>query len=184
MTADISIIGQGKMGQALARHFDKADVPVQVLGRGQETIQGKFVIFAVPYEDMVSLIYPNQDHFADKVIIDTSNPLDNQTKMSLLPPDQSASLKLAELFPHLTIIKAFNTNFAASRLPANKIPLVLLAGNQATAKNLLTQLLQQAQFRVLDMGGLDRSRDLESFARVQLALLDAGQIEPLQEFAL
>ncbi|MET3558117.1 putative dinucleotide-binding enzyme [Streptococcus rupicaprae] len=184
MTVDISIIGQGKMGQALARHFNKAGVSVQVLGREQERVQGRFVIFAVPYEDMVSLIYPNQDHFADKIIIDISNPLDYQVKISLLPPDQSASLKLAELFPHLTILKAFNTNFASSRLPASKTPLVLLAGNQPSAKDQLTQLLQQAQFRVVDMGSLEHSRDLEAFARVQLALLEAGQTELLQGFAL
>ncbi|MGT2756776.1 NADPH-dependent F420 reductase [Streptococcus ovuberis] len=144
MTPTISIIGQGKMGKALAKRFNQADIPLQVLGRGQEVVQGKFVFFAVPYEDMISLIFPNQDHFANKIIIDISNPLDYQTKTSPLPPDQSASLKLAELFPNLTFIKAFNTNFSSSRVPAGETPLVLMAGNHPSAKTSFAHLLEQA----------------------------------------
>ncbi|WP_156019735.1 NADPH-dependent F420 reductase [Streptococcus ruminantium] len=184
MPATISIIGQGKMGQALARHFAKAGLSVQALGRGQEIVQGKFVIFAVPYEDMISLIYPNQDHFANKIIIDISNPLDYQTKTSLLGIDESASLKLSNLFPHLTIIKAFNTNFTSRRLLSSERPLVLMAGNNQSSKNELAKLLEEAYFNTVDIGDLGRSRDLEAFARVQLALLEGGHVDPLQSFAL
>ncbi|MFC3928998.1 NADPH-dependent F420 reductase [Streptococcus caprae] len=184
MTTAISIIGKGKMGQALARHFEQAGISVQILGREQEIVQGKFVIFAIPYEDMVSLIYPNQDHFTNKIIIDISNPLDYQTKASLFPPHQSASLKLAELFPNLTFIKAFNTTFTSSRVIATESPLVMIAGDSSSAKEKLITLLNQSHFKTIDMGNLDRSRDLEAFARVQLSLLEAGHIDPLQIFAI
>lgn len=184
MTAEISMIGQGQLGKALAKHFEKSGISVQVLGRGAEPVEGKFVIFAVPYEDMVSLIYPNQDHFANKIIIDISNPLDYQTKASLFPPGQSASLKLAELFPHLSIIKAFNTNLSSNRLESADQALILMAGDHPLAKEKLALLLKRAGFTSLDLGGLERSPDLEAFARVQFALLEAGQMESLQTFAL
>lgn len=184
MKKTVTIIGQGKMGKALTKRFEKAGISVQLLGREQDTIQGRFVLFAVPYEDMISLIYPNQDELSNKIIIDISNPLDYQTKTSLLAPDESVSLKLATLFPHLTIIKAFNTNFTSSRLKPAERPLVLIAGNHQSSKQALAQLLDQAYCQVIDMGALTASRDLEAFARVQLALLEGGQIETLQSFAL
>lgn len=184
MTTAISIIGQGKMGQALARHFEQAGISVQILGREQEVVQGKFVVFAVPYEDMISLIYPNQEHFTDKIIIDISNPLDYKTKKSLLALDESVSLKLASQFPDLTFIKAFNTTFTSSRVIATESPLVMIAGDSSSAKEKLITLLNQSHFKTIDIGNLDRSRDLEAFARVQLSLLESGHIKPLTSFAL
>lgn len=184
MAVDLTIIGQGKMGQALANHFEKAGMSVQVLGREQETVQGTFVVFAVPYEDMVSLIYPHQDYLAHKIIIDISNPLDYQTKASLLAPDQSASLKLATLFPNLTFIKAFNTNFSSSRIPASSSPIVLMSGDHLAAKEAFGQLLEKANFQPLDVGQLDKSRDLEAYARIQLSLLEAEKTEALLPFSL
>ncbi len=172
------------MGKALAHHFEKAGISVQILGRGKEDVKGRFVIFAIPYEDMISLLYPNQDYFANKIIIDISNPLDYQTRTSLLEPDQSASLKLAELFPDMPIIKAFNTNFSSSRVTAAEEPPVLLAGNHPSAKEQFIQLLGRTHFKVIDLGSLDYSRDLEAFARVQLALLESGNTKALQDFAL
>ncbi|MFU2205694.1 NAD(P)-binding domain-containing protein [Streptococcus pluranimalium] len=47
MTTAISIIGQGNMGQALARHFEQAGISVQIFGREQEVVQGSllFLLF-------------------------------------------------------------------------------------------------------------------------------------------
>lgn len=180
----MTIIGQGKMGKALAKRFEEAGISVQLLGREQEDVQGRFVIFAIPHEDIISLIYPNQDHFANKVIIDISNPLDYHNKESTLKPEQSMALNLAELFPHLTFLKAFNTNFSSSRVKPAKAPLVLIAGNHKAAKEELVNLLQESQFTPIDVGSLVHSRDLEAFARVQLSLLEEGAVESLKDFAL
>lgn len=173
------------MGKALAKHFEEASIPVQLLGRGHhQDVRGQFVVFAVPYEDMFHLIYHNQRDFANKIIIDISNPIEYRTKTSLLEPDQSTSLKLAEFFPELTIIKAFNTNFSSSRVLFSERPLVLIAGNSPSATEQFAVLLEKVKFKVLDLGSLDHSRDLEAFARVQLALLEAGHVNPLEVFAL
>lgn len=184
MTTVFTIIGQGKMGKALAKRFEEADIPVQLLGREQAEIQGRFVIFAIPYEDIISLIYPNQDYFSNKIIIDISNPLDYQSKESKLKPEQSMTLRLAETFPHLTFLKAFNTNFSSSYINSAKNPLVLIAGNHRVAKEELIKVLKDSPFKPIDVGSLVHSRDLEAFARVQISLFESGEISGLEKFAL
>lgn len=111
---------------------------------------------------MISLIYPNQDYLAHKVIIDMSPSLQHGDQTGPANALQSTALILTERFPHLTIIKAIDT--------PNK--LMLLAGDNSSAKARFAQLLTAAGWQALDMGTLDKSPDLEAFARVQQKLLE------------
>lgn len=180
----LTIIGQGKMGTALAKRFLDSNVSVQLVGRTKEEIKGRFVLLAIPYEDVLRLLSSDQDELASKVIIDISNPMDYTTRQSTLLPHQSASLQLATLFPRLTFIKAFNTNFSSQRVPAAISPLVLMAGDSEIAKKEWESLLRKAGFSCFDVGGLERSRDLEAFARVQLQLLEGGNSQFLIPFSI
>lgn len=72
MVTELTIIGQSKLAINLANQFEAANLTIQLLTRDHKAIEGKIVLFTLPYEDMISLIYPNQDYLAHKVIIDMS----------------------------------------------------------------------------------------------------------------
>ncbi|MGT2910440.1 NADPH-dependent F420 reductase [Streptococcus cameli] len=184
MNDTITIIGQGKMGKTLAGYFEKKKIPTQIIGRETTQIEGQIVILALPYTILSEMVLVYQDQLADKIIIDISNPMDYQTKQSLLPSEQSVTMNLAEAFPQLTFLKAFNTNFTSSRVSPTSQPLVLMAGNQVSAKQFVTETLQKASFSVLDMGEIENSCDLEALARIQVQLLEAGATQLLEKFAL
>lgn len=165
MLTALTIIGQSKLATGLAQEFQEANLPVQQLTRDHKTIEGKIVLFTLPYEDMISLIYPNQDYLAHKVIIDMSPSLQYDDQTGPANAMQSTALGLAERFPHLTIIKAVDTRWLDS---SDKR--MLLAGDNSSAKARFTQLLTAAGWQALDMGTLDKSPDLEAFARVKNSL--------------
>lgn len=162
MVVDLTIIGQSKLAINLAKQFEAANLPIQLLTRDHKAIEGKIVLFTLPYEDMISLIYPNQDYLVHKVIIDKSPSLQHGDQTGPANAMQSTALGLAERFPHLTIVKAVDTRWLDS--PDKRM---LLAGDNSSAKDRFGQLLTAAGWQVLDMGPLDKSPDLEAFARVQ-----------------
>lgn len=184
MTEYVTIIGNGKMGRTLATYFEKTGISVQKIGRQVEDILGKIVILAIPYDALEETVALYEDQLDEKILVDISNPLDYQTKTSFLADDQSSSLLLAQKYPELRLIKAMNTNFSSSRMTAGDHPLVLVAGNDASAKETFSAVLQSANFQTLDLGDLNRSKDLEAFARIQLLLLDGGHTSSLASFAL
>lgn len=160
MGTDLTIIGQSRLATELAKKFRENNLSVQLLTRDHKSIDGKIVLFTLPYEDMITLIYPNQDYLAHKIIIDMSPSLQHGNQTGPANAMQSTALGLAERFPHLTIIKAIDT--------PNK--LMLLAGDNSSAKDKFGQVLTAAGWQSLNMGTLDKSPDLEAFARVKNTL--------------
>lgn len=184
MTSGVTIIGKGKMGQALASYFVKAGIPTQLIGREQLDIKGAVVILAIPFEAMTDTISAYQDKLVDKIVIDISNPVDYQTKTSKLDATESMSLILAKTFPNLRFLKAFNTNFTSSQMEASQSPTVLIAGDDSSDKALVTKLLSKANFSVVNTGNMEVSRDLEAFARMQMVLFARGVTSGMSQFAL
>lgn len=181
---EITIIGNGKMGQALARQFARRDREVQLLGRTRDKIAGKIVVLALPFDKMEEMIDQYKEDLQDKIVIDVSNPMDYQTRASFLPAGMSMSLFLAERFPDLIFLKAFNTNFSSSRVEAKEEPVLLYCGDDSSAKSVFSDTMTDLGFAAIDIGPLNKSSDLEAFARIQVALLEAGKKQLLQEFSL
>lgn len=184
MAVDITIIGQGKMGKLLAHYFESHHITVQLIGRDKDTINGQFVILALPYEEMPNVLKLYQSDFIGKIIIDMSNPMDYATKTSVLENGQSATLNLMLQYPQLTFIKAFNTNFSSSKVSPMSSPIVMFSGDDIESKLDFSQLLIKAMFIPIDVGTLQKSIDLEAFSRIQLQLLEQGQRNTLSHFAL
>jgi predicted dinucleotide-binding enzyme len=98
--------------------------------------------------------------------------LDFQTFDSLtVPADSSAAKEIAAALPHSAVLKAFNTNFAATlaagttgEAPAT----VLIAGDNTQAKALLADVVTAAGLRVPDAGALRRARELEALGFLQI----------------
>jgi 8-hydroxy-5-deazaflavin:NADPH oxidoreductase len=197
MTA-ITVIGTGNMGQAIAGIAAKGGASVQVLARDIEkagtaaatvgatsgvvgdAISGEIVVLAVPYPALAELAKTYGDQFANKVIVDITNPVDFATFDGLVvPSDSSAASELAALVPGAKVVKAFNTNFAvtlASGELGGTPTVVQIAGDDDAAKKLLADVVTGAGLVVADAGALKRARELEALGFLQMVLAVREQI--------
>jgi 8-hydroxy-5-deazaflavin:NADPH oxidoreductase len=109
---------------------------------------------------------------AGKVVIDATNPLTPDFSLAVGHTD-SAGETVARLAPAARVVKAFNTtgfnNMADSRYPGGKLAM-LVAGDDAEAKNIVLGLASDLGFDPVDAGPLAVSRYLESMAMVWIKL--------------
>ena len=170
----ISIIGTGNMGGAIAGIAGKGGADVQLVARGRHELTGDIVVLAVPYPAVDDVIETYREQLAGKVVVDITNPLDFATFDGLVvPADSSAAAVIAEKLPQSKVLKAFNTNFAAtlaSGLVGDQPTTVLVAGDDQDAKDALLAVVRAAGLRGEDAGALKRARELEALGFLQLTL--------------
>ena len=178
----VTIIGGGNMGKAISELVTKGGNTVEILTRSDSTtaVTGEIVVLAVPYGALDEIVAQRGDELAGKVVVDITNPLDFQTFDSLVvPADGSAAAELAAKLPQAKVVKAFNTNFAAT-LGTGKVgqntTTVLVAGDDADAKQGVVSFVKAAGLNALDAGSLKRARELEAIGFTQLALAASEQI--------
>jgi 8-hydroxy-5-deazaflavin:NADPH oxidoreductase len=169
----VSVIGTGKMGQAIAGIATKGGHTVELLGRDAPAA-GDIVVLAVPNSAIPDLLQQRSESLAGKVVVDISNPVNFQTFDSLTTPsDSSATAEIAAALPQSHVLKAFNTTFAATLAAGMVGPLtttVLIAGDSDDAKSLLADVITTAGLHVIDAGALRRARELEALGFLQLTL--------------
>ncbi len=178
----VTIIGGGNMGKAISELVTKGGNTVEILTRSDSTtaVTGEIVVLAVPYGALDEIVAQRGDELAGKVVVDITNPLDFQTFDSLVvPADGSAAAELAAKLPRAKVVKAFNTNFAAT-LGTGKVgqntTTVLVAGDDADAKQGVVSFVKAAGLNALDAGSLKRARELEAIGSTQLVLAASEQI--------
>ncbi len=200
----VTIIGAGNIGSAVARIALKAGVPVQVLARDAakaaavdpavtpgtvgDPVTGDVVVLALPYPALAEVADRYPDGFAGKVVVETTNPVDFATFDSLVvPAGSSATAELAARLPQARVLKAFNTNFAATLAggTVGQVPTtVLIAGDDADAKAALAGVVEGGGLRAVDAGALSRARELEALGFLQLTLAAREQTSWTSGFAL
>ncbi|MHA6512877.1 NADPH-dependent F420 reductase [Tessaracoccus sp. Z1128] len=172
----ITIIGSGAMGSAIAGLAERGGHTVEVLGRADahRTPAGDVVVLALPYPAVDGVLAGRADEFAGKVVVDITNPLDFETFDSLtVPADSSAAADIAAQLPGARVVKAFNTNFAATLAggTVGDVPTtVLIAGDDAEAKALVSGIVTDAGLKAIDAGTLRRARELEAIGFLQITL--------------
>ena len=178
----VTIIGGGNMGKAISELVTKGGNTVEILTRSDAStaVTGEIVVLAVPYGALGEIVAQRGDELAGKVVVDITNPLDFQTFDSLVvPADGSAAAELAAKLPRAKVVKAFNTNFAAT-LGTGKVgentTTVLVAGDDADAKQGVVSFVKAAGLNALDVGSLKRARELEAIGFTQLVLAASEQI--------
>ena len=186
---NVTIIGTGNMGQAIAGVLTKGGAAVDLLGHHDDgDVGGEVVVLAVPYPALADVASKRSDQFNGKVVVDISNPLNVETFDSLrVPPDSSAAAELAERLPGAKVLKAFNTNFAAtlaSGTLGGEPTAVLIAGDDADAKADLAALVTAGGLRAVDAGSLRRARELEALGFLQITLAAAERIPWTGGFAV
>jgi predicted dinucleotide-binding enzyme len=172
----VSIIGSGNMGQAIAAVVAKGGNTVELFNSTDKDkpVTGEVVILATPYPAFDQVLADRAEQLAGKVVVDISNPLNFETFDSLVvPADGSAAAELAAKLPDSTVLKAFNTNFAATVATgrAGEAPAtVMIAGDDADAKALLAGIVSAGGLQTVDAGALKRARELEAAGFLQLTL--------------
>lgn len=197
--SSITIIGAGNMGSAIAGLALAAGSEVRVLTReatdldprvaagtvGDE-LTGDVVVLALPYGAVAEVVDLYADRLDGKVVVDISNPLDFATFDALVVPDgSSAAAQIQQRVPGARVLKAFNTNFAATLASGQVGPLpttVLVAGDDADAKAALAGAVSGV--RVVDAGSLKRAHELEALGFLQLTLAAGEKTSWTTGFAL
>jgi 8-hydroxy-5-deazaflavin:NADPH oxidoreductase len=173
---DITIIGTGTMGQAIAGLAAKGGHGVQLLGSSEETtpVTGDVVVLAIPYTALSDVVSQRREQLVGKVVVDITNPLNFETFDSLVvPPHSSATAEVAAALPESRVLKAFNTNFASTLVSGTVGTVsttVLIAGDDAEAKSSLGSIVTSAGLAAVDAGALTRARELEALGFLQLTL--------------
>jgi NADPH-dependent F420 reductase len=173
---NLSILGTGNMGQAIAAIAAKGGHSVQQLGEKDLDTQvtGDVVVLAVPYPAVADVIAQRGEQLAGKIVVDITNPLNFETFDSLVvPADSSAAAEIARALPDSHVLKAFNTTFAGTLAAGTVGPLtttVLIAGDDADAKSTLAGILTSGGLNTIDAGALTRARELEALGFLQLTL--------------
>ena len=191
--SSISIIGTGNMARGIATRAVAGGNDVQILSRDSaraasladevgkassgelgDPITGDIVILALYYDVAKSVIEQYGNTLEGKVVVDISNPVDTATFAGLVvPADSSAAQEISRLVPSSAVVKAFNTTFAGT-LTAGEVegqPLdVLIAGDDDAAKRAVSELVESAGLRPLDVGDLSKARWLEGIGFLHIGL--------------
>jgi len=186
----VTIIGSGNMGQAIAGLVSKGGNTVELLRHSDtgKPVTGDIVVLAVPHAAIPDILATRGDQLAGKVVVDITNPLNFQTFDSLtVPADSSAAAQIAASLPQSRVVKAFNTNLAATLASgtAGEVPTtVLIAGDDRQAKSQLADVVTAGGLRAIDSGSLRRARELEALGFLQITLAAQDKMPWTGGFAL
>jgi 8-hydroxy-5-deazaflavin:NADPH oxidoreductase len=187
-----AIIGAGNVGTAIARavtaagheatvaapsegDLDKvaANVPVRTTTSTTDAVaDADAVALAVPFTAVQGIAAELAEALAAKIVIDVTNPLASDLS-GLATEGASAAELVQRAAPQARVVKAFNTVLASNQA-AGEIDGVQLdgfvAGDDADAKQAVSDLLAQIGFRPIDVGSLSAARYLEGMAYLNIAL--------------
>jgi 8-hydroxy-5-deazaflavin:NADPH oxidoreductase len=130
-------------------------------------------VLAVYYSDARAAVEQHADQLAGKVVVDITNPVDENLDGLVVPADGSATQELAGLAPDARFVKAFNTTFAgtltAGGVSGHKLD-VLIAGDDDEAKAMVAGLARDGGLNPIDVGPQKRARELEALGLLHMAL--------------
>jgi 8-hydroxy-5-deazaflavin:NADPH oxidoreductase len=146
---------------------------VQALSLGSP-LRDDVVILAVPYTAEAEIIQQYHAQLPGKILVNITNPLNATFDGLATPPDSSDAEEVARMVPQgVRVVKAFNTTFAQTLVAGTVAgqPLdVFIAGDDAAAKNTISQLIEAGGLRAIDTGPLSRARQLEGIGFLGITL--------------
>jgi predicted dinucleotide-binding enzyme len=162
---NITTIGRGNIGGGLARLWEQAGHTVTTLGRdGGDAADADVVLVAVP-SGSISEALANVTGLDGKITIDTANAFTGRN-------EQFESFA-HEVQAHTNgpVAKAFNANFATlyDRVGEQRIPPGCLYAAEEEAREVTEQLIRDAGYEPVSLGGIENARALEDFVPGVLA---------------
>jgi NADPH-dependent F420 reductase len=162
----------GRLAEEL-RGAAQGGATVEAAGPGAE-LRGEVAIFAVYYPGTLELARELGERLAGKVVVDIANPLNETFDGLATAPGTSAEEEVAATAPADTrVVKAFNTTFSGTLVDGQVAgqPLdVLIAGDDEGAKETVAQLVRDGGLRAIDVGPLERARQLEGLGFLGMML--------------
>jgi len=184
----IGILGSGDVGQTLAAGFanyghtvtigTRDPSKLQEWARQQknvrvadfaDTAKGADVIVLAVKGNAASSALKGAGDIAGKIVIDATNPIADAPPVNgvlkfYTTLDDSQMERLQREFPKARFVKAFNSVGASKMVnPQYKEgrPTMFISGNDAAAKETVTQILDQFGWDTADMGGVEAARAIE-----------------------
>lgn len=155
----IVVAGDGKVGGGLARRWQRAGHVLTAFGReGGDASNADIVVLAVPSNQIANAL-GRVTGVAGKVVIDTTNAYAGRNAQY-------------ESFTHEVksivggpVAKAFNTNAAVlyDEIDTQRVRPSSLYVAEEEARELTEQLIRDAGYDPVYVGGLERARSLEDF---------------------
>jgi 8-hydroxy-5-deazaflavin:NADPH oxidoreductase len=196
----VGVIGSGAVGRALAAGFAARGHEVTI-GTRQPEENDDLQAWAAQHDDVAigsfagaaevgellvlatrgtaveqAIATAGAQHFAGKVVIDTTNPLDpsgDRAALAVSSPADSGGETVQRTIPDARVVKAFNTvnnklmvdpGLAGGRQP------MFIAGDDDGAKATVAEALDDFGWDAFDVGGIEQSRQLESLCLLWVAV--------------
>ncbi|KUN95661.1 NADPH-dependent F420 reductase [Streptomyces caeruleatus] len=185
----LGVLGAGNVGQPIGRHWVSAGHTVTFGSRSPDRLSGfiaslgggaraaayadaaetsDVVLLSVPHPALEELLETVGDRLAGKTVIDATNPVvltEDGRVVSTLGSGLTQGRHTAKLLPDATVIRAF-THVMDELLWSRGTRQrhfwgMALAGDEAEAKDVVAQLVHDAGFVPVDLGGLDDSAALD-----------------------
>ena len=162
----------GRLAEEL-RGAARGGATVEAAGPGAE-LSGEVVILAVYFPGNLEIARDLGDRLAGKVVVDISNPLNETFDGLATAPGTSAAEEVAQSAPAgARVVKAFNITFSGTLVEGQVAgePLdELIAGDDEEAKERVAQLVRDCGLRAIDVGPLERARELEGLGFLEMML--------------
>jgi predicted dinucleotide-binding enzyme len=198
----IGIIGAGHIGGTLARLWSHAGHEVMISSRHPDTLKdlaqslgpnakvgtpreaavfGDVVVVSIPYGATPQLGKDLGKELAGKIVLDTGNPYPSRDgPMAEDARKRGTGVTSAEFLPGTRLVRAFNAINAAplateAHRKGEKIA-IPLASNDAEAMKVAEQLVRDAGFDPVVVGGLDRAREFDVGSPVYVKSLTAREL--------
>jgi len=190
----VTVIGAGNMGSGFVKQLTRAGHQVSVTARNLDKARtvaaanpgasavaadnaaanADIIVLATGYGDAVEALR-SVGNLQGKVVIDITNPLTADYMGLTIGHSTSAGEEIAKVVPGAQVVKAFNTVFAqvlaeGADFGAGRKVSVFVAGDNAQAKQAVTELAKSMGFETIDAGGLKNARYLEPLAGLNIYL--------------
>jgi predicted dinucleotide-binding enzyme len=177
----VTVIGAGNMGRGIGHRLVAGGHDVTVVDRDPEEagrlageLRGEVMILAVWYPGTLEIARELGERLAGKVVVDIANPLNETYDGLATAPGTSAAEEVAATMPVGTrVVKAFNTTFSGTLVEGQVAgqPLdVFIAGDDEEAKETVGALVRDGGLRAIDVGPLERARQLEGLGFLGITL--------------
>lgn len=180
----IGIIGTGAVGTALEALLTSAGHQVIPGSRNPSSEQVTYeqacaesdaIILAIPFSAVDGILPSLAEQIADRIVIDATNPLNDDWSPRLLGQETSAAEVISLLLPNAKVVKAFNTIFADIMSPSGfdrqgQKATAFIAGDDETAAATVAELASDIGLVPVRTGALSTARYLEAMAHLNIAI--------------
>jgi 8-hydroxy-5-deazaflavin:NADPH oxidoreductase len=167
---NITTVGRGNIGGGLARFWEQAGHSVTTLGRdGGDASDADVVFVAVP-STSISDALGRVSGLDGKIAIDAANAFAGRNE------DYESLAHEVKAHTKGPVAKAFNANFATlyDRIGEQRVPPSCLYAAEEGARDVTEQLIRDAGYEPVSLGGIENARALEEFVPSVLAKI--GQV--------